>query len=1050
MSRITPLAREQANQTNDRFASSLTLARWRLRQTGWLLLMACMGFVVAMIIACVVPLFTTVATAASLQTILQANPARNNLTLSINTQGLSSGVASTVQKQVTPLIQQQLSPYQNGAAPLSIQQADLQVLTPTTLQNTEPLTLYATVLDTLKEHLHLLSGRWPAGNVNELEVMLTPASADELHLTLGAQLTLQGEFTTVNQVNGPIDPRTAFNAQLVGLFEVQSPAPLALHGQDFQPARSGQAILHTMLTDTTAFLQTLDQTAARAHASAIFSYLQFQLTWDYQLQTSTVKPDQLEDLINRLSTIQTDIGNYRNNQQQLRYDAESYPYVIQVALYSPTPSSFELLDILREYDNRINLVSIPITVLALQIIALLLFFVSLLISMLLDRQTAANALLMSRGASNKQIFWSLFLQGLALCLAGIVLGPLAGIMLVSTLTFHILSIDNVHIAQSILTQPLQILSSIGPTAGGTLLAALLTIGLIVRYTAGLNMLTLRRETARTTREPFWQRYHLDLLAAVIALSGYGISLYLAGIAHEVDITTQDLILAPLTLIAPIFLLLGCLLLFLRIFPWLLRFGGWVANRGRGATSMLALVQMARAPRQIIRMTLLLSLTVAFAIFAQVFSASQTQHINDISAYESGADFSGDLPINRTAQVLPIDTIIQQYRAFPGVLAASADYTDGVTATGSGNEEINIQFRAIDPQSFAQTVIWTTQDSSQPLPGLLALLPRPKVEFLPNGEQATVLPAIIDQALANQLQLNLGSVFSASLDDLTNATLNYQVAAIVAHIPTVNANATASTSNSPGGMLVDYQQFVKLYTQTFEILQQPQQLQQTQRPQRVHSKVGKATPAPLVIANHVWLRTSDDPHVLASLRVALNSSRLAVNNLYDRREIAAELTSDPFNLNILIILGIGGVTAFLLAFIGNLVSSWLSVRMRRSSFIVLRALGSTSRQVAGVLLWEQGIVYLGAILLGLAFGAVLARVAVPVLIFTGQPEHGPMSTLSSSDLYLLQHALPPRIVVPLSLDLIFVALVLICLIALITMIRAALRPSISTELRLSED
>lgn len=62
----------------------------------------------------------------------------------------------------------------------------------------------------------------------------------------------------------------------------------------------------------------------------------------------------------------------------------------------------------------------------------------------------------------------------------------------------------------------------------------------------------------------------------------------------------------------------------------------------------------------------------------------------------------------------------------------------------------------------------------------------------------------------------------------------------------------------------------------------------------------------------------------------------------------------------------------------------------------------------------------------------------------------MSTLSVNDLYLLQHALPPQIIVLLSLYLVFVALVLICLVALFTMIRVALNPSISSELRLNED
>lgn len=1038
-------ARDLTNKSNENIVSTLTLARWRLRQTGWLLLVASLGFSAAMIIACVVPLFTEVATSSGLQTILQADPSRSDLTLSVATQGLSSKVAEAVQQQITPLVTQKLGSYQQGAPFMAIREANMQGVTPTFLQHAGYFSLYATALDNLKSSLRLVAGNWPVSDTNSLEIVLTPEAARALHLSLGEQFSFQGDFSTANVTGGPIDPRTVLQARLVGLFEVQANAPLALHGQDFQPTLSGVTSIYTLLTDSTVFLQALDHLAAQLHSDAIYSYLSFQFTWDYFLQTKNLQTDQVEDITNRLFTAQTNVNNYQGAQHiLLNSGVPGFPYVTQVTMYSPKPGSFLLLDLLQQYANRVALVSIPVTILAMQIIALLLFFVSMLVNMLLDRQMAANALLSSRGASNRQIFWSLFLQGLALCLAGVVVGPLLSVLIVFALVVHTLPPESIRIAQDTLAQPLQVLNIIGLTAGGTLLAALLTIGLVVRYTSGLNMLTLRRETARVTRAPFWQRYYLDVLAAVIAFSAYGVSLYLANIAHEVDLTTQDLILAPLTLVAPIFLLLGCLLLFLRIFPWLLRLGGWMANRRRGATSMLALVQMARAPRQIIRMTLLLSLTVAFAIFAQVFSASQAQRINDIAAYESGADFSGDMINQVEARTLSLDQMIARYRAIPGVLAASADYTDEGETVGSAGGSVAIQFRAIEMQSFAQTVTWDTRDSAQPLASLLTLLPHASQTLLSDGTNGWVVPAIIDQALANQLQVGLHDNFSMSLDDLSQATLNYRVVAIVQHIPTVNSSATASDSQSPGGMIVDYQTFAHVYTTLFQQQQQQQAASDT--------TAGEKQSVPVVPVNHIWLTTRNDAGSLASVRSVLTSrsSELALANLYDRRQIAAELQNDPFNLNILMILSIGGFAAFLLAFIGNLISSWLSVRARRSSFVVLRALGATSRQIAGVLLWEQGIVYAGAIVLGLAFGIVLTSVAVPVLVFTGLPEHGPMSNLSINDLYLLQHAFPAQIVVPLSFYLIFVALVLICFSALMTMIRAALNPSISNELRLSED
>src|SRR6185312_4172476 len=198
-------ARDLTSKSNENIVSTLTLARWRLRQTGWLLLVASLGFIAAMIIACVVPLFTEVATSSGLQTILQADPSRSDLTLSVATQGLSSKVAETVQQQITPLVTQKLGSYQQGAAFMAIQEANMQGVTPTFLQHAGYFSLYATALDNLKSSLRLVAGNWPTSDTNSLEIVLTPEAARALHLSLGEQFSFQGDFSTANVTGGPID-----------------------------------------------------------------------------------------------------------------------------------------------------------------------------------------------------------------------------------------------------------------------------------------------------------------------------------------------------------------------------------------------------------------------------------------------------------------------------------------------------------------------------------------------------------------------------------------------------------------------------------------------------------------------------------------------------------------------------------------------------------------------------------------------------------------------------------------------------------------------------
>src|SRR5260221_13329989 len=141
-------------------------------------------------------------------------------------------------------------------------------------------------------------------------------------------------------------------------------------------------------------------------------------------------------------------------------------------------------------------------------------------------------------------------------------------------------------------------------------------------------------------------------------------------------------------------------------------------RSRGMISMLALAQMARSPRQAIRMTLLLALAIAFAIFTLVFASSQSQRISDIAAYESGADFSGDIPL--AAQHLTVQGETAKYSTISGVTSVTVGYTGtGVTAGTSPTPPP--PNRGVGASGLCHTTTMAPPDSSQLLPPLLAQL-----------------------------------------------------------------------------------------------------------------------------------------------------------------------------------------------------------------------------------------------------------------------------------------------------------------------------------------
>ncbi len=205
-------------------------------------------------------------------------------------------------------------------------------------------------------------------------------------------------------------------------------------------------------------------------------------------------------------------------------------------------------------------------------------------------------------------------------------------------------------------------------------------------------------------------------------------------------------------------------------------------------------------------------------------------------------------------------------------------------------------------------------------------------------------------------------------------------------------------------------------------------------------------------NYAWLRTSDNPAAVAKVRKILNGQGKCCtqfSTILDRRAMMTDLQSDPLYLDFIGVLAIGAIITMLLALIGNLVASWLSTRGRLTNFVVLRALGATSQQVASILTWEQCMTYVTSIILGTIGGILFSKLVLPYLVYTGLTSAANSDT-SSAQYYLAQSVPPVQIIIPSSLSLILASLAAICIVVLAMMVFTASRPSINQTLRLNED
>lgn len=1009
-------ARDTA-QSYSQLGTVATLARWRWRQHWFLLLVTLLGLVGVVVIVCTVPLLAAVMQTAALRSVLTAAPTSADITLRTNVSGLASQSVTDTYHFIGPRLESNLHAYLSGPPRLEVRTPDFQVLSPQVSGANEALALYGDSISAVSQHVVLLKGRLPQATQSsqDIEIVITPQMAALLHVDVGSVMSIDSSFYAQPAIASIVSRHQIstislqLTLRIVGLFNV-TPGDPFWHAEDFLPvlpqSDSDTTIHLSALTSDRAMLHTFDLIASSHHAGQVFFANFSELYWYYRLAPARISITQFDDLTRQLAASQAYILNNFND-PTIVY---KYPYIAKVDLFGPVLGLPGEPGILETFHRHVLAAQVPAGILALQVIGLLLLLSSMMAMVLVDRQVEVIAMLRSRGASGFQVFSAFMSQSIGLSLLALVAGLPLTLVTLSFVSARLLSPAQQPAFGVISNAPLQALWNIRWYVLAAIVVTNAAMAFSLFRAARAHMLPAGRG-AQAGRRPLWQRLNLDVVAIIVALTGYALSLYLITIGGLLDTQTQALIASPLALLAPIFLLLALLLVFLRLLPWLLSMASAVAARGKRAVALLALAQMARAPRQAIRMTLLLALALAFASFTLTLTASQNQRALDIAAYTVGADFSGDIATSNTITSLQAKTA--SYAALPGVSSASVGFSGTATARTGTAASFNIaeQLHAVDPATFAQTVTYTPQDSPHFLSPLLAQLAAQRGSAIRSGR----IPAVVDTTTANSLNLHAGSLFYLQFNNSPSDTTRYAVIAIVPHIPTINMS-------SAGGIVVDYATFVA-----------------------VEAKIN-----PGIAFNYAWLRTSDEAAAVASVRAALATRMLRLENLNDRRALVDSMWSDPLTLNLLGLLAIGATVALFLALIANFLMSWLGVRSRLISYIVLRALGASPHEIAGVLLWEQGIIYVAALALGAAFGGLLAFTVVPNLVFSTVPAVGPLSELSAEQYYALQHNVPVQVILPLSLIVVFIALAAICALALSMMARVVLRPEMSSALRLDEE
>ncbi len=371
----------------------------------------------------------------------------------------------------------------------------------------------------------------------------------------------------------------------------------------------------------------------------------------------------------------------------------------EIAQELPRSGLLTTLDgLISEYTGRLMFTQIPLFLIVFQVAAIIIFYLVMVSNMLIERQAGEISMYRSRGAGTWHIFLIYLSEGLLICVAGTAIGTALGAFLFSllgkTASFQSLTGGEMMPIRFSGTVLILIISA----------AALCLLALVIPAIRASRQGIVREKQAssRPSRTPFWQRFYLDIVLLIIGGALYW-ELEERGSLVNMDVF-GGLGMDPLLLLTPILLLLAVSIIFLRVFPLLLRLAARITRYSGNASLALGLWQMARSPVRYARPILLLLVAASVGMFSSGFIGSLEQSYDERNIYVSGGDVRLEELNERHSSK---QTLEDKYSAVEGVENVGVVFRQKCTA-GTTFTTTEFDMLAIDPDR-TKEIAWFRKD-----------------------------------------------------------------------------------------------------------------------------------------------------------------------------------------------------------------------------------------------------------------------------------------------------------------------------------------------------
>ncbi len=612
--------------------------------------------------------------------------------------------------------------------------------------------------------------------------------------------------------------------------------------------------------------------------------------------------------------------------------------------------------------------------LAAPMIAMVFYYIAMNSRQALEKQRSDIAVLRSRGGSTRQIILVFLLEGLILGALALLAGPLIGWFMAKSIgssSGFLTFVDRKSIPVDVSWNTL----FYGVAA--VVIAIIASVIPAILF-ARSSIVGLKQQLARSNRQPFWQKWFLDV--ALLGLVAYGYYLFEQQqiLTLQTGMTSDELQVQPLLFFVPALAIFAFGLCFLRIFPWLLRLFNWLGKSFLPVPLYLTLTQLSRSAKSYYPIMILLILTLGLGIYNS--SAARTIDLNSTERmlYQYGADVQIQTRWEAISNTLPTvpDFDEEQGNQGEGEQGSGGESGSGGSGQGSGNSGGNNNgappgggetppqqllyeeppfevFRHLDGVQAAARVLRTRgnvvvagKSAGQGIVmgidnttfGDVAWFRRDLYPVHPNlylnalgyYEQDCLIPT----SFAEEYQLKVGDVISI---ELNQQAVEFAVAGIVPYWP----------SQYPDEMPFFIANLDYIYDQV-----------------------------PL-IPYEVWLKMEDGAKVLPIYN-ELTEAGIDISSIQDVRNELIKQKQHPARGGVFGILSLGFLISVLVSLIGYVLYWFFNLSGRTVQFGVLRAMGLSRMQLTGMLLLEQIFTAGLSIGLGVGIGKLASFLFLPFL------------------------------------------------------------------------